>query len=162
MASPLTVIIVEKTGTLKSLQIKDFKESELFKKCGFKSENNFEKETTWKINNINISVYGKKTGKPNTENKYEFPPPIDEVLFFGNCVLVAFDVLLNKYIDLTLANWQSYYNHLFGGFENLDENKDDDEDEDEDEDDDDHITDDDDFIVPDDNFTQLEEEYYDD
>ena len=32
MANPITVIIVEKSGALKSLSIKDFKEGELFKK----------------------------------------------------------------------------------------------------------------------------------
>ena len=32
----LNIIIVEKTGVLKSLAIKEFKEDELFKKCGFK------------------------------------------------------------------------------------------------------------------------------
>ena len=37
MSQSVTVIIVEKTGTLKIHNIKDFKEDELYKKCGFKS-----------------------------------------------------------------------------------------------------------------------------
>ena len=32
----LTIVIVDKTGTLKSLNVKEYKEEELFKKCGFK------------------------------------------------------------------------------------------------------------------------------
>ena len=42
MSQPLTIVIVEKTGTLKSLSIKDFKVEDLYKKCGFKkSEKSF-------------------------------------------------------------------------------------------------------------------------
>jgi N-acetylglutamate synthase-like GNAT family acetyltransferase len=45
----LNIIIVEKTGTLKSLAVKDFKEEELFKKCGFKKADGFNKQTEWKV-----------------------------------------------------------------------------------------------------------------
>ena len=47
MSQPLTIIIVEKTGTLKSLAIKDFKLEELFKKCGFKKSDDFIKQVEW-------------------------------------------------------------------------------------------------------------------
>jgi hypothetical protein len=47
MSQPLNIIIVERTGTLKMLAIKDFKEDELFKKCGFKKADNFLKQTEW-------------------------------------------------------------------------------------------------------------------
>ena len=45
MSQPLNVIIVERTGTLKILAIKDFKEEELFKKCGFKKAEDFLEQT---------------------------------------------------------------------------------------------------------------------
>ena len=38
MSMPLDIIIVERLGSLKLLSIKDFKQEELFKKCGFKEE----------------------------------------------------------------------------------------------------------------------------
>jgi hypothetical protein len=41
MSQPLTIIIVEKVGTLKALSIKDFKVEELYKKCGFKKGEDF-------------------------------------------------------------------------------------------------------------------------
>lgn len=47
MSQPLNIIIVERTGTLKLLSIKDFKEEELFKKCGFKKSEDFLKQTEW-------------------------------------------------------------------------------------------------------------------
>ena len=55
-------------------------------------EDGFEKHAEWKVSIVNnvtyhISLYGKLKGKANTENKYDFPPPADNLLFFGNCIL---------------------------------------------------------------------------
>ena len=94
MSSPLNVIIVEKTGTLKSLAIKDFKLEELYKKCGFKKGDDFLKQTEWTFKTEGkkyyIELYGKTDGRPGAENKYDFPPPVDSALLFGSCALVAY------------------------------------------------------------------------
>ena len=91
MSKNINVVIVEKNGTLKNLTIKEFKEEELFKKCGFKKADNFLKQTEWsvKINGQKyvIMLYGKEDGKANIENKYDFPPPIDTKLLFGDNAL---------------------------------------------------------------------------
>ena len=47
MSQPLNIILVERPGTLKMLAIKDFKEEELFKKCGFKKADDFLQQTEW-------------------------------------------------------------------------------------------------------------------
>uniref|UniRef100_A0A6C0H584 Uncharacterized protein n=1 Tax=viral metagenome TaxID=1070528 RepID=A0A6C0H584_9ZZZZ len=157
MSSPLSVLIIEKFGCIKPLQIKDFKENELFKKCGFKSENNFQKETSWKINNITISVYGKKIGKSDDAiNKYDFPPPIDNTLFYGNCVLVAFDNTANSFIDLKLQDWKLYYDKLFDGFEDITSDNDDDDDDDDDYEDDTNFNNNDEIFIQ----NQLDEDDY--
>lgn len=120
------IVLVDKTGTLKSLQIKEFKEEELYKKCGFKSADGFEKQTEWDIklegNKFLVSVYGKTNGKANGENKYDFPPPIDSTLFFGTCAIVAQVKGADKafeFTNLTLDVWEKMYEKLFGGFEDL-------------------------------------------
>ena len=82
------IVIVDKSGTLKSLNVKDFKEEELYKKCGFKKAEGFGKQTDWLVKisgqgKYGVSVFAKTEGKANTENKYDFPPPIDKKLFFG-------------------------------------------------------------------------------
>jgi hypothetical protein len=136
MPQPLTLILVEKTGELKTLNVKDYKEDELFKKCGFKKADDFSKQTEWsiKINNQKyiVTLYGKDDGKANMENKYDFPPPIDTKLLFGCCVLVGQirdndgkKSLTNLSIDL----WMKMYEKLFGGFEDLTVNNDNDDDE---------------------------------
>ena len=113
----LTIILVEKNATLKSLTVKDFKESELFKKCGFKKSEDFQKQTQWTCLDYEVSVYGKTNGRATNENKYDFPPPIDNSLFFGTCCIVA--KKLGKMENLTLALWEKIYEKLFGGFEDL-------------------------------------------
>ena len=47
MASNIGILIVEKTGVVKPLCVKTFKEEELYKKCGFKTKENFNKYTDW-------------------------------------------------------------------------------------------------------------------
>ena len=120
-----SILIVEKGGDLKSLSVKDYKEDELFKKCGFKKADGFSKQTEWTIklsgSKYVVSVYGKTEGKANGENKYDFPPPIDNVLFFGSCALVCHKVEggTTTICNLTLDLWEKMYEKLFGGFEDL-------------------------------------------
>jgi len=126
MATPLSIVIVEKSGELKTITVKDYKEEELFKKCGFKKADNFVKQVEWVVKlpstKYNVQVFAKTEGRANTENKYDFPPPIDKKLFFGSCAIIAY--LKNaddsiKYVDLTLSLWEKLYEKLFGGFEDL-------------------------------------------
>jgi hypothetical protein len=126
MSQPLNIIIVERTGTLKMLAIKDFKEEELFKKCGFKKAEDFLKQTEWNVKydgkKYYIQVFAKADGRANSENKYDFPPPIDTKLFYGCCAIVAY--LKNSdgtklYTNLNIPLWEKIYEKLFGGFEDL-------------------------------------------
>jgi len=116
-----SIIIIEKNGNLKEVVCN---EKDIYKKCGFTKENNFLKHHTWEvqINNTlyKIAFYGKKEGRANNENKYDFPPPVDNPIFFGNCILFAKDVK-GDYVDLKIPLWIKIYEKLFGGFENLDE-----------------------------------------
>jgi hypothetical protein len=141
MPQPLTIVLVEKTGELKTLSVKDYKEDELFKKCGFKKADDFTKQVEWPIKfdgqKYTIAMYGKTAGKANMENKYDFPPPVDNKLFFGCCVLVGHirDDNNNKsLINLSLELWAKIYEKLFGGFEDLNALKCDDNDDDDEED----------------------------
>lgn len=126
MSNPLNVVIVEKEGTLKSLVIKDFKLEELYKKCGFKKSEDFTKQCEWNAKydgkKYYIEVYAKIEGRANSENKYDFPPPIDSKLFFGSCAIVAYIKHSDGrkvYTDLNLQLWKKIYEKLFGGFEDL-------------------------------------------
>jgi hypothetical protein len=135
-----SILIVEKLGSLKPLSIKSVSESDLYKKAGYKSAEGFKCQTTWNVElagkKHSVSLYAKTTGRANYENKYEFPPPVDTTLYFGNCLLVNKDPDTDTVKDLTVELWESIYEHLFGGFEDIGEEDSEEEDE-EDEDDED-------------------------
>jgi hypothetical protein len=133
---PVTILIVEKTGTIKELNLKTFQESELYKKANLKSADGFIVQSEWgaTINDTvyNVSIYGKTTGRSGQENKYEFPPPIDSTLFFGACILV--NKTNGQATSITKAEWQTVYEHLYGGFEDIGDDDSDITDEEEDDD----------------------------
>jgi len=133
MTNSLSIVIVDKAGLLKELKVKDFSVDNLYKKCGFKKDDNFELKTEWKVNIDDycyvIRLYGKEVGKANMENKYDFPPPVDNMLYFGSCALVCLTEDKSGYNNLTKELWNKIYEKLFGGFEKLDENDEDDENE---------------------------------
>lgn len=98
----------------------------MYKKCGFKKEEGFERQVEWKLkmdgNKYYVHVYAKTDGRANSENKYDFPPPIDTKLFYGNCAIVAqmkSKDHTQEYIDLSVPLWDKIYEKLFGGFEDL-------------------------------------------
>ena len=133
---PFVILIVDKTGKIKELEVKNYDENELYKKAGFKSAGGFELQTEWgaEVNDkkYSISVFGKTNGRAGQENKYEFPPPIDNTLLFGSCVIV--NKKNGQPSNITKDEWTSVYQHLYGGFEDI--GSEDSEDEETDEDDD--------------------------
>ena len=128
-----SVLIIEKLGNIKSSVLKTWNESELYKKAGLKTADGFKCYTSWSVEIDNkkyiIDLYGKTTGRANQENKYEFPPPVDKHLFFGNCILVN-KCENGEVQDLSIKEWEDIYETLHGGFEDLGSDSDD-EDEDE-------------------------------
>ena len=126
MTQSLTIIIVDKGASLKTLTVKNYNEDELYKKCGFKKADDFVIQAEWPVKldgqKYSIVMYGKLNGKANMENKYDFPPPVDKQLYFGSCALVGMirDDSNNKsLINLTIELWNKIYEKLFGGFEDL-------------------------------------------
>ena len=126
MTQSLTIIIIDKGASLKTLTVKDYKVEDLYKKCGFKKADGFNLQVEWPVKldgqRFLIQMYGKLDGKANMENKYDFPPPIDKNLYFGSCVLVGAlrdDDNTRSHINLSIELWNKIYEKLFGGFEDL-------------------------------------------
>ena len=180
------IIIVEKSCAIKEVSFKgDWTLELLSKKAGFKTSKDFEKKTIWALDEDHkITLYAKEQGRAGQENKYDFPPPVDNQLYFGNCVLTCQN-MDNEYVDLTSKVWKVCYEALFGGFEDIGDESDeedsaeDDEDEeldktkqgyakdgfvvedDDDDDDDDLDDDDDDDELDDDELEENEDEEHD-
>ena len=118
------MIVIEKGGNIKEVTIPRENVSDvsfLCKKAGFKSDAGFEKRVDWVLKKMKwiVQLYGKTSGRANMENKYDFPPPVDNTLFFGSCVLIAHSTEENKIVDLSKKSWEKVYEKLFGGFYDL-------------------------------------------
>ena len=122
-----SIVLIETNGTVKTLKTKELTADTLYKKCGFRINEDFTCRHTWHVKLAKagaekekyiISVWAKKTGKAGGENKYDFPPPIDKDLFFGTCAVVRTDAE-GAFIDLMKETWLKIYEKLFGGFEDI-------------------------------------------
>lgn len=92
----------------------------------------------WKAKGGQLQLWSWRDGKAGTENKHELPPPHDEVLLFGDAVVVL--VTGAGVADFTAESWATFYDEAFGGFEDIGEKGSaggDDEDEEEEGDDED-------------------------
>ena len=120
-----SIVLIESNGTIKTLKTKELSNETLYKKCGFRVNENFLCRHTWQVNfgkaeTQTISVWAKKNGKANSENKYDFPPPIDTDLFFGTCAVVrTVSKEDDTFLDLSKEDWLKIYEKLFGGFEDI-------------------------------------------
>jgi len=130
----MKIVIIKKSGSLNDLDWKkniDFEN--IYKKGGFRKNTDFAKRHTWKIKEGDfVSVYSKNTGRANTENKYELPPPIDSDLYFGRIVIIRHSEQIptaETCLDITSEKWNTIYEKLMGGFEDLDDNEEESEEE---------------------------------
>lgn len=131
------ILVIDRTGSVKELSSKTYDEDALYKKAGFKTPNDFHMHHVFELNmgevDYRIRLYGKIKGKAGQENKYDFPPPVDNVLFFGSCLLVNTNEDGHA-MNLSSAEWTQLYEKMFGGFEDVgDKDSDDDEDDDDEE-----------------------------
>jgi hypothetical protein len=122
------ILIIDKSGTVKEtfapLHSSSIRTNELYKKAGFKSPDGFQEQFTWDIKwedeKYTITLYAKKTGRIQ-KNAYGFPPPLEESIFYGNCILIC------QERDLTIKTWDNLFESIY---EKYDENEDLDEEED--------------------------------
>jgi hypothetical protein len=124
-----TFVIVDKNNTLSEVTVKNMTADDLYKKCGFRKPDGFECRTTWenvkvKHHTYTVQLWARDSGKAGTENKYEFPPPVDTQLYFGKCALIQVsreggENEEPKFMSLTKDVWLKIYETLFGGFEDI-------------------------------------------
>lgn len=123
----VSIIIVSKTGEFKEKKVTDLKLDAVHKYINLKNSNNFDMVAQWNVEldkKYQILLYAKNKGRAGSENKFEFPPPVENELYFGDCVLI------NKLGSLSTSEWEDIYNYLYGGFEDLDDDEEEDDEED--------------------------------
>jgi len=119
-------ILISKRGTLKEIYLTEceLNREHYIKVCATPPtyEKSFKHRTTWRVkkSSFPVELWARTDGRAGQENKYEFPPPVDETLFFGDCMLVS-------RAPFTVALWEKLYKQLFGGFDDLTKMADDDD-----------------------------------
>ena len=130
----VAVLIVGKNSEITETKLKTFSIEEICKKAKVKTIDDYKRKHVWTVmlnkQPYYIALYAKTNGRAGQENKYDFPPPVDSELYFGNCMLVsqkdATDA--NEVIDLSKATWELIYEELFGGFDDCMESEEESED----------------------------------
>ena len=114
-------IIIEKSGNIVSKKLKN--EAKKYTLCNYKNENDFKLLHIYKnVNNYKnkeFEIYGKEKGRANSENKYEFARPIDEILYFGNLLILMKNCDTETYENLNKEMWENINEILHGGFEDI-------------------------------------------
>ena len=106
------IVIVEKNGELITSTVNEL--SDIFKKCNFRKEDGFQLRATWNVSvelqTFTVQLYSKTEGKSQTINKYDFPSPVDNEIYYGRCALIQ--VIDDKMVDLEIETWMTIYDHL--------------------------------------------------
>ena len=111
-------VLISRNGDMETMNV-NCPEENLYKRCGFKTAESFKAQTTWKTpRGTSVVLYAKAVGKANTETQYEFPPPVDSVLYFGKCLLLQ-KLENGELINLTVDDWEKFNDDLIGGTESL-------------------------------------------
>ena len=129
---PVSIVIIGKGGEVRETRATDVECSTLARKCGLKKPKGFARRAAWQRGDGAggvVELWARTEGNAGSENKYDFPPPADNMLFFGACCLVAKSPSSGAAQDLVAESWASTYERLFGGFENIDESEESSEDE---------------------------------
>ena len=152
MNNKVEIIIIEKEGNIMSEtvvnDIKNIKDL-LFKKSGFRKNDDFKCIDKIKINNEEILFYGKNKGKNNLLNKWNSKNIINNEKFYGKIIIVK--IINNNLISLTIDDFNKIINNQNNNLKKDNKNdelnevyeNEDDEDEDEDNEDDEDDEDDD-------------------
>jgi hypothetical protein len=124
-----TILLIEKTGLVKELQIKeDFPSKEFYKKAGLKSLTGFAEQYVWETQledvKYSISLFGKKSGRVS-KNVYDFPPPLEDSAFYGNCLIV------NNLGSINKQQWSEVFEIIYEKYQDNGDNDDEPDDEDE-------------------------------
>jgi hypothetical protein len=115
----IQIVLIHKTGRLISKRVKNICKENTYRYCNLKDDTDFENVHNFEKAGKRYEVYGKVNGRACTENKYEFPPPIDSRLFFGMMCVLKKDIESDEYENLSTMEWRLNYDSLFGGFHDL-------------------------------------------
>ena len=82
-----------------------------------KGHGNIERECDFEWDNHLVSVYGWTDGSESKINKHDLPPPIDNILYYGDILAVRHEN--GKLKDFSKIDYNKFYDDAFGGFDDI-------------------------------------------
>ena len=120
------IVCIKKSGSIKSLELSSLISLPInleallnADKKTLKMFRGYSCECDFNLDDYTVTILGKTGGKDGSENKKELPPPIDKEIYFGNVYAIAHHN--DSFRDLTIQDFEEFYNSAFGGFEDLGE-----------------------------------------
>ena len=108
--------LIIKDNEITTINIKNISEDNIFKKCGYKSNNNFKKIFVHKLkDNIKLELWGKTVGLDKYLNIKKFLLEKD-LKIYNKCILIALNNK-NEYISCL----KEYYDEIINNNEILNE-----------------------------------------
>lgn len=122
----MSFVLLNKNGEATTKKTRDLTLENLYKKCGFRSDNHFKRIHIWSVilndETHLVAIYAKTKGRAGQENKYELPPPVDKDMYYGSMGVLRM-TSQGEIEDFTKEEWTKVYEVLFGGFEDLSKTK---------------------------------------
>lgn len=102
-------IIIDKNGVLKQQKSISLTRDCLYKKCGFRKSEGFEKLHKWTIEftkTHTVELWGKQSGKNCLENGYDFSFLDTKKTYHGTLAIIAMDEK-DSMVDITIDEWHN-------------------------------------------------------
>tara|TARA_Y100000741_G_scaffold360850_1_gene343795 strand:+ start:2533 stop:3159 length:627 start_codon:yes stop_codon:yes gene_type:complete len=110
-------IKIDKHGIIKNIKKPDI--------SFLKNIKNISHLNSWIYNQYEYKLFGSDIGNAGSENKYELPPPVDSNLYFNNLYFIKKNVDKDDvFYDLTIEDYNNFYDIQFDGFIDILENDD--------------------------------------
>jgi len=122
------ILLIDKTGVVKETTMQIDSLPTLYRKAGLKSAEGFQEQFVWDIalenQKYTISLYAKKSGRL-VKNIYGFPPPLEDMVFYGTCILVC------QERGLDVKTWDSLFETIYEKYDSEELNDEEEGDDDE-------------------------------
>ena len=82
-----------------------------------KGSNNIERECDFEWQGDTVSMYAWDDGNESHINKHDLPPPIDNVLYYGDILVLRHNN--GNLINFSKDNYNTFYEDAFGGFDDI-------------------------------------------
>lgn len=115
----MKVVLLSVSGSPKTIEVDDVHLQTLQKSTKYHGHGEFDEVFVYP--KYNIVGFGWENGKESKINKTELPPPYDNTFFYGDIIVLRYNIAEATFSDFTRLDYQAFINAIHGGFDDCDE-----------------------------------------